>query len=82
LPEDKAENQAFIFIPFCGEQEAKADWSPGAVTKTFALYFHYFQQNHQNQNCFCRTPCNHRVVEEDKRLLAGPGKRCGPEQSG
>ena len=52
------------------------------MTKTFDLYFHCFQQIHRIPSCFCQTPCNHRIVEEEKRLLAGPGKRCGPEQSG
>jgi hypothetical protein len=42
------------------------------VTKIFDLYFHCLPQNHQNQNCFCQTPCNHSVVEEEKRLRPGP----------
>jgi len=33
---------AFIFITFRGEQEAKANWSPEAMTTFFDLYFHQF----------------------------------------
>jgi hypothetical protein len=65
-----------------GEYQAKTECLKTAMTETFDLFFHCFQQNHRIPNCFCGTLCNDRVVREEKRLLAGPGKRCGPEQSG
>jgi len=37
------QNPAFIFIPFCGEQKAKVDWSPRPMTIIFNLNFHYYQ---------------------------------------
>jgi hypothetical protein len=86
LPEDNAENQAFIFIPFCGEQEAKADWSPGAMTKKFDLNFHYYQLNTKYYGRVLQTLLplflqagNIRSRIDPPDASCWPASDCGPE---
>jgi hypothetical protein len=60
-----------VGIPCHQRKKAKIDRPQNPHDKTFGLYFHCFQQNRRIKNCFCQTPCNYRVVEEEQRLLAG-----------
>jgi hypothetical protein len=55
----KTENPAFIFILFCGEQEAKADWSPGPVTIFLTSIPNIFIGLPKIIDPFCKPPCDY-----------------------
>ena len=63
----KTENPAFIFILFCGEQEAKADWLAWSHDKNLRPMLPLFPTTYKNYK--------HSIARAHRTLLPEPGYR-------